>query len=171
MKTLNLKLQGGYEIRPAIEIDGQIIPYKRNKHQSTMITFQTEKECVDIKIKNILEINGPWWWFMQMFFFIISIFGILNPRLGKNCYIVDYQATIDLPNEQNDVTLKFNMTKDGEKAIDVLSEAKPKDEKSNLYTLDQTAKKRKKILKISYIISWIVLIIIVAIILFVVLKK
>lgn len=169
MKTLNLKLQGGYEYRPIIEIDGQEVSYKRNKHEAAIITYQTEKDSVDIKVKNILEINGPWWWFMQMFFFVISIFGILNQRLEKTCYIIDYQASIDLPNEQNDVTLKINLAKDGAKAIDVLSETKPKDETVNLFTLDQTAKKRKKILKISYIVSWIVLVIVVAAVLFAVL--
>ena len=169
MKTLNLKLQGGYEYRPIIEIDGQEVAYKRNKHEAATITYQTEKDSVDIKVKNILEINGPWWWFMQMFFFVISIFGILNQRLKKTCYIIDYQASIDLPNEQNDVTLKINLAKDGAKAIDVLSETKPKDETVNLFTLDQTAKKRKKILKISYIVSWIVLVIVVSAVLFAVL--
>ena len=169
MKTLNLKLQGGYEYRPIIEIDGKEVAYKRNKHEAATIAYQTEKDSVDIKVKNILEINGPWWWFMQMFFYVISIFGILNQRLEKTCYIIDYQASIDLPNEQNDVTLKINLAKDGAKAIDVLSETKPKDETVNLFTLDQTAKKRKKILKISYIVSWIVLVIVVAAVLFAVL--
>ena len=169
MKILNLKLQGGYEYRPIIEIDGKEVAYKRNKHEAAMITDQTEKDSVDIKIKNILEINGPWWWFMQMLFFIISIFGILNQRLEKTCYIIDYQANIDLPNEQNDVTLKINLAKDGAKAVDVLSETKSRDESTNLFTLDQTAKKRKKILKISYIISWIVLVVVVVAVLFAVL--
>lgn len=59
MKTLNLKLQGGSELNAIIELDGNAISYKRNKYKTGLISYKTEKDYVDIEIKNALEIKGP----------------------------------------------------------------------------------------------------------------
>lgn len=163
MRTLNLKLQGGIELNPIIELNGETITYKRNKYKNVSINYETEKDYVDIEIKNILEIKGPCWWLVQMLFYIISLFGILNPRLEKNCYYVSYKARIKLNENSNNITLKFNIFKDKSKAIEVMSENEI-EESLNEYSLDLEAKKRKKILKISHIITWILLITIAIII-------
>lgn len=160
MKTLNLKIQGGIELRPIIEIDGKVVNYKRNKYKTILITHETEKEAVDVKIKNVLEINGPWWWLVQMCFFVLSLFGILNPKLEKTCYYINYQAKITLNAEQNNVNLKFNELKDKSRAIEAVFDGEV-EETENAYSIDLEAKKRKKILKFSKIVSWVLLIIIV----------
>lgn len=166
MKILNLKLQGGIEINPIIAIDGKLIQYKRNKYKTALIKYETEKDYVDVEISNILEIKGPYWWFVQMFFYIISLFGILNPRLEKFCYLVNYKSRIYLTNNENDVIIKFNLFKENSRAIEIKTQCNV-EENVNEYLLDLEAKKRKKILKISHILSWITLIATIIIILIV----
>lgn len=160
MKTLNLKLQGGLELKPIIEIDGKVVPYKRNKYKNIILSYETDKEEIDLRIKNILEINGPYWWLIQMFFFIITIFGILNPKLEKLCYSINYHSKIKLDKEKTAIAIKFNPLKDKNRAIETIDEGEIT-EIENEYLLDLKAKKRKKILKILYLLSWIVLIAVV----------
>lgn len=164
MKTLNLKIQGAQGLKPHITIDGQVVHYKRNKFKNIDITHQTEKDSVEISINNVLEILGPCWWLVQMAFFIISFFGILNPKLEKLCYEISYKAKINLPNNENDVVIKFlpNETQalqsDSENVEVMLNEC----------SLSEKAKKRNKILKISKILSWLILV--VAILLIVIIR-
>lgn len=166
MKTLNLKLQGGSELNPIVELDGNAISYKRNKYKTGLITYKTEKDYVDIEIKNVLEINGPCWWLIQMLFYIISLFGILNPKLEKNCCLVNYKSRIYLTNSENEAVIKFNLFKEKTRAVEVITQNLV-EENVNEYLLDLEAKRRRKILKISRIFAWILLIAIIAIILFV----
>ena len=145
MRTLNLKIQGGLNLRPTIMVDGQIIKYKKNKNQTIDIVHQTENDVVDILISNTLEVNGPLWWLIQPLFYIISLLGILNPRLEKTCYHISYHSKI---------TLKFNQTKDGTRAIECAGNANI-EEFENKFSFDEKAKKRKKILKFLYAGCWI----------------
>ena len=156
MRTLNLKLQGGYNFRPYIEIDGKLVPYKRNKNKSAVINYQTEKAVVDVNITNALELNGPCWWLVQMCFYIFSLFGIFNPKVDENLYLIKYSAKLHLADGENNITLKFNQTKDKARAIDILGEGNV-EEINNIYEFDNRAKKRKKILKFSHICSWVLL--------------
>lgn len=165
MKTVNLKFQGGMELKPTIEIDGKIADFKKNKHEAILISHQTENDFITIMVKNTLEVKGPCWWLVQMAFFIFSIFGILNPILQKNYFEIIYQAKIYLPNEKNEIMFKFNPLKDGEKAIQVMTDAQV-EEKENKYVFDAVAKKRNKILGWSFAISWVILICVVSLILY-----
>ena len=99
-----------------------------------------------------------------MAFFIISLFGILNPKLEKTFYEVNYKAKINLLENSNDILVKFLPTEtqamqcDSEN-IEVLT---------NECLISEKAKKRNKILKISKILSWLLLI--VAILLIVIIR-
>lgn len=166
MKTLNLKLLGGTELNPIVKIDGKVVQYKRNKYKTAEIVYQTEKDVVDVEIGNVLEIKGPCWWLIQMFFFVISLFGILNPKLEKFCYLINFKAKINIGENSNEVMLKFNLLKDKTRAIEI-SSPNIIEESVNEYLIDLETKKRKKILKISRILSWILLISVVLLIIFV----
>ncbi len=157
MKKLNLRLQGGMTLKPIVKLDGKVVPYRKNKYEAIELTHETENDSVMLEVENILEIKGPCWWFVQMAFFIISLFGILNPRLAKSHFLVTYKAKINLADGENNVALKFNLPQDKQKAISPLKEANI-EEIANEYTEDLVAKKRKKWLKISYLISWILLV-------------
>lgn len=157
MRTLNLKVQGGLNLRPNIILDGKSIAYKRDKSDNINIAYETEKDSVELKIENCLEIMGKGWWIIQMLFFVFSCFGILNTKIDRNCFEIVYLAKITLDQETNEGTLKLNQTKDKARAVDVLGEAKIEEEK-NEYSINEVAKKRRKIMKISYILSWIALV-------------
>lgn len=159
MKTLNLKIQGGLNLRPTIMIDGQIIKYKKNKNQTIDVAHKTENDVVDISISNTLEINGPLWWLVQLLFYIISLLGILNPRLEKTCYHVSYHSKFTLKEEITNLILKFNQTKDGTRAIESAGNASV-EEIENKFSFDEQAKKRKKILKFLYAVCWLLAILI-----------
>ena len=165
MKTLNLKIQGGYGPKPVIKIDDKIVPCKKNKYNSDIITYCTEKDFANISLFNVLELNGPCWWLVQMLFFIISCFGIFNQRWNKNNYKVFFDAKINLSEGVNDVILKFNQPKDGERAITVIGEVNATENK-NEFVLDSKVLKRKKILKWSYVLSYIILVITLFVLLF-----
>lgn len=157
MRNLNLKLQGGYNLKPIVEIDGEIVTYKRNRNESAVINYATEKDVVQVRVTNALELNGPCWWLVQMCFYIFSLFGILNPKTDKNMFVMSYSAKLHLADGDNNVTLKINQTKDKARAVDVLGEVQAEEE-TNVFTLDLQAKKRKKILKFSHVCAWLLLI-------------
>lgn len=161
MKTLNLKIQGGLNLRPTVVVDGQIIKYKKNKNQTIDVVHKTENDVVDILISNTLEINGPLWWLIQPLFYIISLLGILNPRLEKTCYHISYHSKITLKDETTNLILKFNQTKDGTRAIESLGNANVDiEEIENKFSFDEQAKKRKRILKFLYAGCWLLTILI-----------
>lgn len=154
MNKLNLRLQGGMGIRPKIQIDGQEMKYNRKKHEAIQIAHETDKSQVLLEISNILEINGPLWFIMQMLFFVVSVFGIFNPRLEKQCFLVSYKAKINLQEGENKVVLKFNQLAVNSPAISVINEASVEVMENNC-VLDKKAKKRKKILTLSYVLSYL----------------
>lgn len=170
MKTINIKAQGGIELKPVIRIDGKIVECKQSKHESLQTTFQTDKDQVEITVENTLEIMGPGWWFVQMFFFIFSLFGIFNTRLEKFNYLINYKATISLNEEVTNIIIKFNQIKDKQRAIEIIGAAKV-EEQANEYQFAEEAKKRKKKLKISRIIGAIAIIAIIAVVLCLVIIK
>ncbi len=164
MKTLNLKIQGAQGLKPHITVDGKTVHYKRNKFNNIEITHQTEKDSVEVSISNVLEILGPCWWLVQMAFFVISLFGILNPKLEKTFYEVNYKAKINLLEDENDILVKFLPTQETAMQCD----SENVEVLTNECLISEKAKKRNKILKISKILSWLLLI--VAILLIVIIR-
>ena len=158
MRNLNLRVQGGYNLKPIFGIDGEIVTYKRNRNESAVINYATEKDVVQVRVTNALELNGPCWWLVQMCFYIFSLFGILNPKPDKNLFVISYSAKLHLADGENNVTMKINQTKDKARAIEILGETMVEEE-SNAFNLDLQAKKRKKILKFSHVCAWLMLII------------
>lgn len=160
MKTLNLKIQDNLGIKPQILIDGFVVHYKRNKYGNIDVTHQTNKDSVEVSIQNTLEIMGPCWWLVQMAFFIFSIFGIFNPKLSKLCYDINFKAQIALSSDINNVKLEINQESQqfgtSNQNVTILE---------NTCSLNQTAQKRKKILKISKIFAWLILVAVIILVL------
>lgn len=101
-----------------------------------------------------------------MFFYIISLFGILNPKLEKNCYLINYKSRIYLTSNENEAVIKFYLFKENARAVEIITQNFA-EESVNEYLLDIEAKRRRKILKISRIFAWILLVAVIAIIIFV----
>lgn len=157
MNTLDLKIQGGRGLKPIIKIDGNVVNYKRNKNQSIEIKHETDKNNVSLSIENILEINGPCWWLVQMLFFVVSIFGIFNTKLEKMCYVISYKCTFSLNEGNNTAVIKIGKLQDKAEVVTVVTNTEYLVEK-NECVLDEKAQKRKKILKVSKILAWILLV-------------
>lgn len=155
MRTLNIKLQGGLGLNPVVKIDGQILRTKRDGKATQQAVFKTEKDSVEVTVENTLEIMGPGWWFVQMFFFLFSCFGIFNPRMEKYNYRICYKSVVTLGNETNDMVLRFKQIKDKQPAIQI-DGAQSVTEEINEYQVDEKAKKRRKILKVSRILGSII---------------
>lgn len=158
MNTLKLSVQGGLGIQPIIKIDDNVVKYKRNKNKVIELQHQTNKDKVTISIENVLEVNGPCWWLMQMLFFVVSVFGIFNPRLEKLCYIISYKCTLSLHEGENTAVIKIGKLQDKAEVINMVTENEYIVER-NECVIDEKAQKRKKILKISKILAWLLLII------------
>lgn len=148
MKTLNIKLQGGMALNPVVKIDGQVVRLKKNSKEVRAGSVQTDKEQVEITVENTLEIMGRGWWFVQMFFFFFSLFGILNPRMEKLNYSINYKSTIILSGDVTNLELRFKQILDKQPALELIGAASVTEE-VNEYQINIQAKKRRKILKIS----------------------
>ena len=159
MKTLRVKILGGLSYTPVAIIDGEEKKMKYNKDGSREIIHQTESDKVVLQIENALELKSRFWWITQMFFFFISLFGILNPRLSKVVTKIEYKSTIELPAEDNYVELKISCDKKNDKCIYVNCDCGVQEEINN-YSDDSEIRKRKKILLISKISAWAILLII-----------
>lgn len=158
MNTLKLSVQGGLGIQPIIKIDDNVVKYKRNRNKVIELQHQTNKDKVNISISNILEVNGPCWWLMQMLFFVVSVFGIFNSKLEKLCFTISYKCTLSLNSGDNTAVIKIGKLQDKAEVISMVTDNEYMVE-CNECVLDEKAQKRKKILKISKILAWILLVV------------
>jgi len=154
MNNVNLKIAGYSSSQPAILVDDKTIKMKKNEFGGYECSFQTEKETIDIKIFKFLEINGPCWFLLYMFYFLIGIFGIFDVKLEKKCLIIDYHSTITLK-ENSTIQIKFLTYPDNKVSCETDCEIQ---QLNNRCEIDNNAKKKLKILKITKIILWLALI-------------
>lgn len=166
MKVLNLKLTGGASLGDVeVRVDGQPIQFKKNEFSNVMSTYQTDHDIVRIEIYRMLDIGGPLWFITQLFFFLISLFGILDIHRKEKCIIINFAMDVTLE-EVSHVTLKGNPPKIDAKAIDVETDVKI-DEISNLYQLDNEARKKMKWLRIAKALVAVITIAIILVVLMV----
>lgn len=157
MNTLKLKISGCPKGQATVLVDNQKFKAKRNNYGNIEGTFQTEKSSVEISIYKYLEINGKLWVLMSLIFFVISLFGILEPRYDKHCIVYAYKIKVDL-NETSEVKLALNGYSNNGRAFEISTECQNQ-ELTNIYYVDNKAKKRLKIMKVVKIFMWIGLIV------------
>ena len=156
MRTVLFKIKGRLPNDSIIKIDDKIIKFKKNKKSIYSYTHQTESAKVTVSVKKYLELNVKGWFFWQMLLFLATLFGIFDARPEKKCLTVDCQFDFYLKEDNTNVDLKFNKVADGQKAIEVISEANCFEAK-NLYTVDKNCKKKLKKLKVAKIITTVVI--------------
>lgn len=151
MRELEIKLTGIQNLNETVvNIDDKPVNVKKNEFGSLICKYQTENDKVNIKIYRMLDVGGFVWFITQLFFFVISIFGIFDVHHKEKCMIVDFEADVDLK-EENKITLKFNAPQENAQAINIETDLLS-NEVSNKYYLDKKAKKTLKILKITKIL-------------------
>ena len=158
MKEVNLILRGMDAKNAVIFVDDKAVKTKRNNFGGQTATVQTENNSVRVRVESVLELQNPMWLLTNIFFFLISIFGLLDVRPSKTLTVVEYDATITLVDGENNIALTLDLNK----APKVLAETACQiEEHQNKLEIDETLKKRKKILKISKIFTFIISVIII----------
>lgn len=151
MRELEVRLMGQSSGAPAaVKIDGKPVKFKKNKFGNLVYNHQTENETAKIEIFRQLDVGGVVWFFTQLFFFIISIFGIFDVHRRERCAIIDYSAEFTLK-ETNKLTLRINPVRENAQAVSVETDAEAT-EISNVYYVDNAAKKTLKLLLITKIV-------------------
>ena len=157
MNSIKVDILGGLDVKPTLMIDNQFVKIKKDKFGNYQANFQTEKDTVELAVYKYLELKSKLWFLMAFVFFVISLFGILNPRYDKSCIVLEYKIKIKL-NSQTEIKLAMNKFQNNGRAYEISTDCKY-EEITNLYYVDQVAKKRLKILKVITIISWVILVI------------
>ena len=157
MKTLNLKLTGSQNLTDTVVcIDDEEVKIKKNEFKNLTCNFQTEKDRVNLKIYKALDVGGVWWFLTQLFFFVISIFGIFDIH-SKNRYLgLQYESEIDLTEDGN-ITLGCNRPKENAKAFEVETNLQTT-EINNKFFVDEQAKRKLKILTISKVALFVIVV-------------
>lgn len=158
MKNVNLILRGMDAKNAVIFVDDKAVKTKRNNFGGQTATVQTENNSVRVRVESVLELQNPMWFLTNILFFLISCFGIFDIRPSKNFTVVEYDATISLSDGENNIALTLDLNK----APKVLAESACQiEENQNKLEVDEKLKKRKKILTISKIFTFIISVVII----------
>lgn len=162
MKSVSFSLRGRNSKNLLLIVDGKRVKTKRNQYGVELANIQTEKSTINVKVQSCLQLQNPLWFLVNMFFYIISFFGLFDVRPSKDFTVVDFDATFDLTEENNTIDLTFDSKLDKEAKID--SPCKY-EQKTNKVEFDNQLRKRKKILTISKVLTFLIAVVITVIIL------
>ncbi len=158
MKELRLKLTGlNFVSNPIVRIDGESVRYKRNAFGSYEIVHRCESDLAEILIFSRPELSSRFWWLYALISYLFSFFGIFEPPYGRKQYGMILKTNVRLTGS-DEFKIAFHPPADGKQAAIVNGEAEH-DDAENRYFIDNSAKRRKSIVLILKIVSWIALII------------
>lgn len=146
MKKLNLKVNSNLNIDAYFLVDGKSVKGKKNKFGNTVKCLETDKEEVEISIFDFNEMQGKLWFLTSFIFFIISLFGLLDIRLNKNCRSIDCKLKVKLDKEVNEMSIGYNNFEDNGSAVHFEGDCEV-EVISNRYYINEELKKRFKIMK------------------------
>lgn len=144
MSKLSLKVNG-LPKDVLIKIDNKKVKLKKNSFGNLGCEYSTDNQNVKITLQKFLEINNKFWWLWQIVYFVISIFGIFDYRLDKQCYVIDCEFDVQV-SENTTLTLRYDGKTGKEKALQIETDANVTEIKNQFY-VDENAKKRMKKLK------------------------
>jgi len=151
MNTLTISMTKKLRPYTDLYIDDKIVKPKRVKRKLYKVEYQTEDTTAQIKVVTYSRMNTKLWFLIEMFYFLISVFGIFDQRFGKFCYITKCQVNVELQQNTN-IGLRLIEPRNNGPVIKVDGGANV-EEVFNYYSIDEKAKKHKKILRISKIIT------------------
>lgn len=160
MNTINFTLNKKIKPYTCVMVDGQPIKPKF-KRGIGKVEYTTENNEVELSFLKVSRFDTKLWWLLEMFYFIISIFGIFDMRFDKNEYIANCKIKLAVK-EKTNVKLHLPFPKNGAPVLKVESDTEVTQE-SNVYEVDKTAQKKKKILNISKIITFVATIILLVV--------
>ncbi len=156
MRQLNLRIFGVNKFSPSVYIDGERINSKLNKHGNFEVTYQTEKEQVEVTVRKHLEIANKGWFLWSVIYFIFSLFGLFDVKFDKHCIVMDCKYRVTMA-ENTKLKLKVNLNSK-DKCITAECDTSVEELEYNCY-VDKKAKKRIKVTKILRVFAGIALII------------
>ena len=66
MNTVNLRISGLQNASDVeVFVDGEAVAGKKNQFGSYEVRYQTEKQNVEIALRNNSELDGRFWWFFR----------------------------------------------------------------------------------------------------------
>lgn len=155
MNNVNLKFVNCSNLKPSIEVDGNSLKLKKDNFGALTTEYATNSSQIKIEINKYYDVLGPWWFLTHIFFFIISVFGILDIRPDKKCISLKTTFIINVQ-ENSKVKFVFKTRKNGEKAIEATCEnCEVVQEDGNVYYVEEQAKSRYKVLRITKVFIWI----------------
>ena len=162
MKSVSFSLRGRNAKNILLYVDGKRIKTKRNQYGVELANFQTENNSINVKVQSCLQLQNPLWFLVNMFFYIISFFGLFDVRPSKEFTVIDFEATFGLAEEKNTIDLTFDSKVDKVAKIDSPCQC---EQKTNKVEFDPVLFKRRKILKISKVITFLLAVAITLIVL------
>ncbi|MDE6691743.1 MAG: hypothetical protein K2K04_07215 [Clostridia bacterium] len=161
MRELDLKLTGRRNLGEVVVcIDDKPVKLKKSGYGNLACTYQTESDKVNIKVYRMLDVGGVVWFLTQIIFFLITIFGIFDVHRKERCWVIDFEAEVELK-ERNQLTLQCNFPRENGAAINIQTDTVCR-ELSNICYSDGSAKKKLKWLKITKLLLALAIIAIVA---------
>ena len=160
MNILNLTLSKKLRPYTDVYVDGEIINFKKKKKRY-IAEHSSHNETAELIIKSYSRYQTRWWFLIEMFFFLVSIFGVFDQRFGKYCYTTHCKIKLNLQSETN-VKLRIITPRNNGAVVKVEGDCES-EEVENIYKIDETAKKRQKILKISKIITFVAILALVVV--------
>lgn len=140
---------------PHVTIDNRPVKLKV-KGGDYLGCVETEKSNVELCMTRLYELEGKCWFLMSMLFFFISILGIFDVRREKRFNSFEYKATLVL---HGDAHLQFKPYefKENERALAIANDCEVY-EHTNVYTVKNFLKKRRRILILTKLLVWLALI-------------
>ena len=155
MSRLTVKMRGNSPLNPAITVDGKDCAVKRNQYGNKTVTVDSNSDYAEIRIFNVIAESSPLWVLYSLFFFFISVFGIFDVRENRKCFVIDVTIKVRLYGD-TDFDVAYLPLNDGAKAVEIACDGDYSVE-NNVYSIDETAKKRRKIMLLVKIALWIAL--------------
>ncbi|MBD5632805.1 MAG: hypothetical protein HDP34_06195 [Clostridia bacterium] len=153
MNVINIKIKPLYFDNPTVTVDGNVVKLTKCGPNEYSGTYETERSEANLRVCMIHELQSKYWLLLSMVFFVISLFGIFDARYDKSFCAIKYNLDLRL-NEVSNVVLNFNKFKDGQRAIECLTDCGSV-ETENLFYVDEQVKKRHKILRRIKIFTWL----------------
>lgn len=165
MNTVNLRISGLQNASNVeVFVDGEAVAGKKNQFGSYEVRYQTEKQNVEIALRNNSELDGRFWWFFALISFLVSVFGIFNPRYAKAQFL-DCRFDVDLK-ENSDIRFTVNKVSTG-RAVETQTNCNIREIVNQSFE-NKKVKRRRTLLTVIKILSWIALAVVAA---FVISKK
>lgn len=163
MAIVNIEFIEHRDFARNITIDGKFIKVKKNKEGKYIHTFETTKEKCEVVIFKGHQYYGKNWVLWNLLFFIISVFGIFDGGLNKRCLVADCRLVISCERDTN-VIIKGQSFVDGEKLVQVETEAEVVEVANKQYCDKDAQKKHSKMKKIKLLTVFVCVILTVVLI-------